>query len=79
MSKDHVRPADNIKLAEIELNIERLDHKAVTPGGKTMLEDAQSLIERIKADEKKIRQMKKEINDHHRHMDGIYHDHLDRG
>jgi hypothetical protein len=71
MSKDAIRPADNIKLAEIELNIER--------GGKTMLEDVQSLIERIKADEKKIRQREKEINDHHRHMDGIYRDHLDRG
>ena len=62
MNKDaiyHVRPADNIKLAEMELNIERLYHKAATPGGRSMLEDVQSLIERIKADEKKIKQLEK--------------------
>jgi hypothetical protein len=54
-----VTPADNVKLAEMELNIERLHHKAATPGGKSMLEDVQSLIERIKADEKKIQQLEK--------------------
>jgi len=52
-----VIPADNVKLAEMELNIERLWHKAATPGGKSMLEDVQSLIERIKGDDKKIRQL----------------------
>ena len=62
MNKDaiyHVRPADNVKLAEMELNIERLYQKAATPGGRSMLEDVQSLIERIKADEKKIKQLEK--------------------
>lgn len=62
MNKDaiyHVRPADNIKLVEMELNIERLYSKAATPGGRSMLEDVQSLIERVKADEKKIKQLEK--------------------
>lgn len=62
MNKDaiyHVRPADNIKLVEMELNIERLYQKAATPGGRSMLEDVQALIERIKADEKKIRKLEK--------------------
>jgi hypothetical protein len=62
MNKDaiyHVRPADNMKLVEMELNIERLYQKAATPGGKSMLEDVQALIERIKRDEKKIKQLEK--------------------
>jgi hypothetical protein len=62
MNKDaiyKVTPADNVKLAEMELSIERLYPKAATPGGKSMLEDVQSLIERIKLDEKKIRQLEK--------------------
>ena len=62
MNKDaiyHVRAADNVKLAEMELNIERLYQKAATPGGRSMLEDVQSLIERIKGDEKKIKQLEK--------------------
>jgi hypothetical protein len=62
MSKDeiyHVRPADNMKLVEMELNIERLYSKAATPGGRDMLVDVQSLIERVKADEKKIKQLEK--------------------
>jgi len=52
-----VTPADNVKMCEMELNIERLWKKAATPGGKSMLEDVQSLIERIKNDDKRIRKL----------------------
>lgn len=54
-----VPPADNMKVASMELSIEKLWRKAATPGGKSMLEDVQALIERIKLDEQKIKKLEK--------------------
>lgn len=54
-----VPPTDNMKVASMELSIEKLWRKAATPGGKSMLEDVQALIERIKLDEQKIKKLEK--------------------
>lgn len=64
MSKDDiykVPPADNAKLAKIELGIEKA-WNGLSPGAQktsTVLPQIQSLIERIKLDDKKIRQLEK--------------------
>ena len=54
-----VPPTDNMKVASMEPSIEKLLRKAATPGGKSMLEDVQALIERIKLDEQKIKKLEK--------------------
>ncbi len=57
----NVPPTDNVKLAEMELSMERLWNKAKEDGyGKMkIVYDVQSLIERIKQDDKKIRKLEK--------------------
>jgi hypothetical protein len=51
------KPADNIKLAEMELKVDRGWKLKPTPSQGAMLQEIQSLIERIKMDDKKIRQL----------------------
>lgn len=52
-----IKPADNFKLAEMEMKVENGLKKFHTEGQLGILRDIQSLIERIKLDEKKIRQL----------------------
>ena len=62
MNKDEIYkipPADNFKLAEMELTVERAWGKMTNEKQGIMLKDIQSLIERIKLDDKKIRQLEK--------------------
>jgi hypothetical protein len=64
MSKDDiykVPPADNMKVASMELKMEELWLKAKEAGtGKMVIvRDVQALIERVKLDEKKIQQLEK--------------------
>ncbi len=50
-----VKPADNVKLAEMEMKVERGLPQVQTEGQLGNLRDIQRLIERIKKDDKKIR------------------------
>ncbi len=64
MSRDDiykVPPADNMKVASMELKMEEIWLKAKEAGyGKMVIvKDVQALIERIKLDEKKIQQLEK--------------------
>ena len=49
------KPADNMKVAEMELKVDRGWKLKPTPSQGAMLQEIQSLIERIKKDDKKIR------------------------
>ena len=51
------KPADNMKVAEMELKVERGWKLKPTSSQGAMLQEIQSLIERIKMDDKKIRQL----------------------
>jgi len=53
-----VPPADSVQVAEIEIAIEKAWKRKV-PGTNKLLMEVQSLIERIKLDEKKIQQLEK--------------------
>ncbi len=52
-----VKPADNMKLAEMEMKVERGLPQVRTDGQLGILRDIQSLIERIKLDDIKIRKL----------------------
>jgi len=52
-----MKPADNFKLAEMEMKVERGLPQVQTEGQLGILRDIQSLIERIKKDADKIRQL----------------------
>ena len=54
-----IKPADNVKLAEMELTVERAWKRMTNEKQAIMLRDIQSLIERIKLDDKKIRKLEK--------------------
>lgn len=66
-----IKPADNMKLAEMEMKVERGLPQVQTDGQLGILRDIQSLIERIKLDEEKIRQLEemKGIKWHDEHTD----------
>lgn len=51
------KPADNMKVAEMELKVERGWKLNPSSSQGAMLQEIQSLIERIKRDDKKIRQL----------------------
>ena len=51
------KPADNMKVAEMELKVERGWKLTPTASQGAMLQEIQSLIERIKRDDTKIRQL----------------------
>jgi len=52
-----IKPADNIKLAEMELKVERGLEVVQNDRQLTILIEIQQLIDRIKRDDKKIRQL----------------------
>lgn len=54
-----VPPADNVKLAEIEMAVEKAWKVGAGSRPETLLQQIQSLIERIKKDDKKIRKLEK--------------------
>lgn len=51
------KPADNMIVAEMELKVERGWKLSPSSSQGAMLQEIQSLIERIKRDDKKIRQL----------------------
>ncbi len=51
------KPADNMKVAEMELKVERGWKLNPSASQGAMLQEIQSLIERIKRDDTKIRQL----------------------
>jgi len=51
------KPADNMKVAGMELKVERGWEKNPTTSQGAMLQEIQSLIERIKRDDTKIRSL----------------------
>ena len=53
------KPADNMKVAEMELKVERGWKLNPSASQGAMLQEIQSLIERIKIDDPKIRQLEK--------------------
>ncbi len=53
------KPADNMKVAEMELKVERGWKLNPSASQGAMLQEIQSLIERIKIDDPKIRQLDK--------------------
>jgi len=53
------KPADNIQVVEMELKVERGWKLNPTASQGTMLQEIQSLIERIKQDDGKIHQLEK--------------------
>jgi len=53
------KPADNMKVAEMELKVERGWTLNPSASQGAMLQEIQSLIERIKVDDPKIRQLEK--------------------
>ncbi len=53
------KPADNMKVAEMELKVERGWKLNPSASQGAMLQEIQSLIERIKSDDPKIRQLEK--------------------
>jgi len=53
------KPAENMTVAEMELKVERGWKLNPTPSQGAMLQEIQSLIERIKRDDSKIRGLEK--------------------
>jgi len=51
------KPADNMEVAKMELKVERGWEQNPTPSQGRMLQEIQSLIERIKRDDTKIRSL----------------------
>jgi len=54
-----VPPADNVQLAEMELNVERAWAKRKKESQTSLLMNIQALINRVKLDDKKIRKLEK--------------------